>query len=149
VFIRHTHEASEVDEETFFHGRETGGTVVSTALEKALEVQEKRFPVSDWNVYCAQVSDGDNSHGDTQRCLELLEEQLLPLTQYYAYIEIGEPSRGETPDAYAYAKDLWRGYEELAKRAQNFAMRHVNDRAHVYPVFRQLFAKHKSERAAS
>ena len=149
VFIRHTHEAGEVDEETFFYGRETGGTVVSTALKKALEILEKRYPISDWNVYCAQASDGDNSSGDTELCVELLAEKILPLTQYYAYIEIGDRTRDESPDSYVYAKDLWRGYAELAKSAVNFAMRHVSDRAHVYPVFRQLFAKHKAERAAS
>jgi uncharacterized sporulation protein YeaH/YhbH (DUF444 family) len=149
VFIRHTHEAGEVDEETFFYGRETGGTVVSTALKKALEILEKRYPISDWNVYCAQASDGDNSSGDTELCVELLAEKILPLTQYYAYIEIGDRTRDESPDSYVYAKDLWRGYAELAKSAANFAMRHVSDRAHVYPVFRQLFAKHKAERAVS
>ncbi len=145
VFIRHTHEASEVDEDTFFHGRETGGTVVSTALKKALEVLEKRFPIADWNVYCAQASDGDNSSGDTELCVELLANGLLPLAQYYAYIEIGEATRDESPAGFAYAKDLWRGYAELAKSAPNFAMKHVSDRAHVYPVFRQLFAKHRTE----
>ncbi len=145
VFIRHTHEASEVDEDTFFHGRETGGTVVSTALKKAVEVLEKRYPIADWNVYCAQASDGDNSSGDTELCVELLANGLLPLAQYYAYIEIGEVTRDENPAGFAYAKDLWRGYAELAKSAPNFAMKHVSDRAHVYPVFRQLFAKHRTE----
>ncbi len=144
VFIRHTHEASEVDEDTFFHGRETGGTVVSTALKKALEVLDKRYPIADWNVYCAQASDGDNSSGDTELCVELLANGLLPLAQYYAYIEIGEATRDESPAGFAYAKDLWRGYAELAKSAPNFAMKHVSDRAHVYPVFRQLFAKHRT-----
>ncbi len=145
VFIRHTHEASEVDEDTFFHGRETGGTVVSTALKKAVEVLDKRYPIADWNVYCAQASDGDNSSGDTELCVELLANGLLPLAQYYAYIEIGEATRDESPAGFAYAKDLWRGYAELAKSAPNFAMKHVSDRAHVYPVFRQLFAKHRTE----
>ena len=70
VFIRHTHEASEVDEDTFFNGRETGGTIVSSALKKMIEVLEARYPIKDWNVYCAQASDGDNSSGDTVACLD-------------------------------------------------------------------------------
>ena len=149
VFIRHTHEAGEVDEQTFFYGRETGGTVVSSALKKATEIQAKRYPVAEWNIYCAQASDGDNSSGDTGLCVELLSEKILPVTQYFAYIEIGEPTRDEGVGFYAYAKDLWRGYSELAKTAPNFALKRVSDRADVYPVFRQLFSKAKAERAAS
>jgi uncharacterized protein len=147
IFIRHTHEASEVDEETFFRGRETGGTVVSSALKKMIEVQAKRYPVADWNIYCAQVSDGDNSSGDTAVCVDLLAQKILALTQYYAYIEIGEPTRDEGMAFSAYAKDLWRGYVEMAKLQPNFAMRHVRDRADVYPVFRQLFSKARREGA--
>jgi uncharacterized sporulation protein YeaH/YhbH (DUF444 family) len=147
IFIRHTHEASEVDEETFFRGRETGGTVVSSALKKMIEVQAKRYPVADWNIYCAQVSDGDNSSGDTAVCVDLLSQKILALTQYYAYIEIGEPTRDEGMAFSAYAKDLWRGYVEMAKSQPNFAMRHVRDRADVYPVFRQLFSKTRREGA--
>ena len=147
IFIRHTHEASEVDEETFFRGRETGGTVVSSALKKMFEVQAKRYPTADWNIYCAQVSDGDNSGGDTAQCVQLLQNEILPLTQYYAYIEIGEPTREEGASYFAYAKDLWRGYAEMAKKQANFAMRHVRDRGDVYPVFRQLFSKSRREGA--
>ncbi len=147
VFIRHTHEAAEVDEQEFFYGRETGGTVVSTALTKAIEVREKRYPIADWNIYCAQASDGDNSGGDTARCLELLSDVILPLSQYYAYIEIADrddedrvvPTRG---------KELWRGYAELAPSAPNFAMKQVHGRADIYPVFRELFAKASRKGAA-
>jgi len=149
IFIRHTHEASEVDEETFFRGRETGGTVVSSALKKMVEVQVKRYPTADWNIYCAQVSDGDNSGGDTVQCVQLLQDAILPLTQYYAYIEIGEPTREEGASYFAYAKDLWRGYAEMAKQQANFAMRHVRDRGDVYPVFRQLFSKSRKEGATT
>ena len=67
VFIRHTDEAAEVDEQEFFYGRETGGTVVSSALKEMMAVREARYPVGDWNVYCAQASDGDNSGSDFAR----------------------------------------------------------------------------------
>ena len=75
VFIRHTHEASEVDEQEFFYGRETGGTVVSSALKKMIEIREKRYPVADWNIYCAQASDGDNSGGDTAALRRVAERR--------------------------------------------------------------------------
>ena len=109
VFIRHTHEASEVDEDTFFNGRETGGTIVSSALKKMVEVLEARYPIKDWNVYCAQASDGDNSSGDTGACIELLREAILPLTQYYAYIEISDAPHEEGYPHLTFGKDLWRG----------------------------------------
>ena len=69
VFIRHTSTAAEVDEETFFRGTETGGTVISTALEEMLKVVQERYSPADWNIYAAQASDGDNFHDDMPRCL--------------------------------------------------------------------------------
>ena len=78
VFIRHTSTAAEVDEETFFRGTETGGTVISTALEEMLKVVRERYSPADWNIYAAQASDGDNFHDDMPRCLELLDDEILP-----------------------------------------------------------------------
>ena len=146
VFIRHTHEAKEVDEREFFYSKELGGTVVSAALTKMLEIASARYPAADWNVYCAQASDGDNSASDTARCLGLLADNILPLCQYYSYIEIvdehsGGSSRGSD-------KELWLGYEALAPKAPNFVMKHVATRADIYPAFRELFAKQRSKGAA-
>ena len=69
--MRHTHEAQEVDEETFFYSRETGGTVVSSALREMLRVQKERYLDGEWNIYTAQASDGDNFSGDAERCIEI------------------------------------------------------------------------------
>ncbi len=145
VFIRHTHEAAEVDEQEFFYGRGTGGTVVSSALKTLIEVRDKRYPPQDWNIYCAQASDGDNSASDARSCVALLTEAILPLTQYYAYIEIGDASAMGGGGA---AKDLWRDYAEVKGNAANFAMARVAGRADIYPVFRQLFARQKRQGAA-
>ncbi len=144
VFIRHTHEAKEVDEHEFFYGRETGGTVVSTALEAMAEIRDKRYSPAEWNVYCAEASDGDNSGGDTERCVELLNEAILPTTQYFAYIEIADrdiSSHWSGGDS----KELWRGYADLAEAAPNFAMRKVSNPADIYPVFRELFARQREK----
>ena len=114
VFIRHTHEAKEVDEHEFFYGRETGGTVVSSALEEMIEIRDKRYSPAEWNIYCAEASDGDNSGGDTEHCVELLTEAILPTTQYFAYIEIADrdiSSHWSGGDS----KELWRGYADLAE----------------------------------
>jgi uncharacterized protein len=142
VFIRHTHEASEVDEHEFFHGRESGGTIVSSALKTMIEIREARYPVADWNIYCAQASDGDNSSNDTVGCVELLTEAVLPLSQYYAYIEIADRLDDDQPGAsQLMGKELWRGYAALAEVAPNFAMKRVAGPSDIYPVFRELFAK--------
>ena len=94
VFIRHTSTAEEVDEETFFYSRETGGTVVSTALEKMLEIARARYPTDRWNIYAAQASDGDNYGADSGRCVSLLGGEVLPLCQYFAYVEVGDGMGG-------------------------------------------------------
>ncbi len=134
VFIRHTTEADEVDEETFFRGTETGGTVVSSAFEKMMEIVKDRYPVADWNIYTAQASDGHNFDDDMDKCLEFLENDILPICQYMAYIEVvPEHSRGN------YDSVVWNGYEDLVEGNENFAMKRVSSPAEIYPVFRELF----------
>ena len=140
VFIRHTHEAKEVDEETFFNSRETGGTVVSTALEEMLRVVSDRFPPANWNIYAAQASDGDNLPIDNEKTVALLKTSILPLCQYYAYIEVGrepeERRRGIEPPS-----TLWRAYDLILSPQIPMAMRKVRDRRDIYPVFRELFER--------
>lgn len=149
VFVRHTHFAQEVTEEEFFYGRETGGTVVSSALDCMLQIQKERYPVADWNTYVAQASDGDNFSSDTARCVELLEEAVLPSCQFYAYIEIlTEAEAGRLAASDTGGKELWRGYSKVIEAWANFSARHVTSRADIYPVFRELFAKRNSTEAA-
>ena len=140
VFIRHTHEAKEVDEETFFNSRETGGTVVSTALEEMVRVVADRFPPATWNIYAAQASDGDNLPIDNEKTVALLKTSILPLCQYYAYIEVGrepeERRRGVEPPS-----TLWRAYDLILSPQIPMAMRKVRDRRDIYPVFRELFER--------
>ena len=141
VFIRHTHEAQEVDEETFFYSRQSGGTVVSTALNKMMEVVRDRYPTDTWNIYAAQASDGENFSGDSQTCSSLLAEQVIPVCQYYAYVEILDEREFElfgNPEAGA---ALWRSYREVAAERENFAMKRVTKPADIYPVFRELFLR--------
>jgi hypothetical protein len=144
VFIRHTSEAKEVDEETFFHSRETGGTVVSTALEEMRRIVEARYPVEAWNIYAAQASDGDNYSSDSQTCLNLLADEILPICQYFAYVEVHDSRQEEIFRSSMNASELWRDYLTVAPRFANFAMKRVFSKADVFPVFHQLFAKSRS-----
>ncbi|MEN0075702.1 MAG: YeaH/YhbH family protein [Paracraurococcus sp.] len=149
VFIRHTHEASEVDEETFFHSRETGGTLVSTALEEMRKVVADRYPPNEWNIYAAQASDGDNAAGDSQKTARLLVDTILPACQYYAYIEVGREGEHGIPGFPRGPTDLWRTYEALVNAGAPLVMKKVRHRREIFPVFRELFAKRGVTEGAS
>jgi len=136
VFIRHAETAEEVDEEKFFNDPRTGGTVVSTALEEMLRVQRARYPVDKWNIYAAQASDGDNIASDTPKVSSLLASQILPIVQYFAYIEVAGSSAIIRNDT-----DLWRAYRGIAEAQPHLAIRQVRDRREIFPVFRDLFAR--------
>jgi uncharacterized sporulation protein YeaH/YhbH (DUF444 family) len=138
VFIRHHTQAAEVDEQNFFHATETGGTVVSSALVLMEEIIRARYSPSDWNIYGAQASDGDNWHHDSGRCRELLAEKILPLTRYFAYVQVAEEEQ-----------NLWQEYAQLVGVAPQFAMRKATEASQIYPVFRDLFKKEGAEPRAA
>nr|WP_315527860.1 YeaH/YhbH family protein [uncultured Achromobacter sp.] len=132
VFIRHTDNAEEVDEQTFFYDPKSGGTIVLSALELMREILEKRYPPAAWNVYAAQASDGDSFGADAGKSARFLAEHLLPSTRYFAYIEI--------PDSQEARKSsLWAEYEQ--KLEPHFVMRRICDRGEIFPVFHDLFKK--------
>lgn len=132
VFIRHTDNAEEVDEQTFFYDPKSGGTIVLSALELMREIVEKRYPPAAWNVYAAQASDGDSFGADAGKSARFLAEHLLPATRYFAYIEI--------PDSQEARKSsLWAEYEQ--KLEPHFVMRRICERGEIYPVFHDLFKK--------
>ncbi|CAN5822484.1 YeaH/YhbH family protein [soil metagenome] len=130
VFLRHHTQAEEVSEDEFFHATETGGTVVSSALVLMDEIIRARYPSGEWNIYGAQASDGDNWHQDSGRCRQLLDEKILPMVRYYAYVQVAQAEQ-----------NLWQEYTQLQGVRPNFAMRKVADAQDIYPVFRELFKK--------
>jgi uncharacterized sporulation protein YeaH/YhbH (DUF444 family) len=147
VFIRHTHQASEVDEDTFFNSPETGGTVVSTALEEMQRVIAERYNPDNWNIYAAQASDGDNTASDNDKTAALLTKVLLPACQYYAYLEVGRDSEHFPPGFIRRDSDLWQTYSTIIRNGAPMAMRKVGHRRDIYPVFRELFAKKQGAEA--
>jgi uncharacterized sporulation protein YeaH/YhbH (DUF444 family) len=134
VFIRHTDDAEECDEETFFHDQRSGGTVVFSALELADKIRTERY-ASGWNVYAAQASDGDAFGADPARSARFLRERLLPASRYYTYLELASQHPADRPSA------LWAEYERLSEPGGTFAMRRASARDQIYPVFRELFRK--------
>jgi uncharacterized sporulation protein YeaH/YhbH (DUF444 family) len=134
VFIRHHTIAQEVDEQEFFYSRETGGTVVSSALNLAYDVISDRYDSSTWNIYAAQASDGDNWDSDSAICRDLLVERLMPLMRYYAYVEI-------TPRQH---QSLWFAYQDVKAAHAHFAMEEIGGADDIYPVFRELFKRQEA-----
>jgi uncharacterized sporulation protein YeaH/YhbH (DUF444 family) len=145
VFIRHADQAEEVDEETFFHGSATGGTLVSSALQAMHEIVRSRFRPADWNIYAAQASDGDNSYSDGDVVGHLLTEMILPVSQFFAYLEVGHPG-GSTFDMSD--STLWTQYQRLRSDGAPLSMRKVSDRSEIFPVFQELFHRRVKEKAA-
>lgn len=134
VFIRHHTSAKEVDEEEFFYSRETGGTVVSSALELMVDIMQERYPTSDWNIYAAQASDGDNWNNDSPRCRDLLVNHIMEYVQYFAYVEIMP----------RHHQSLWEAYLTVQETHPQFAMQHIENLQDIYPVFRELFKKQQT-----
>jgi uncharacterized protein len=146
VFIRHTDRAEEVDEETFFRGPASGGTLVSSALQAMSDIVRSRFRPADWNIYAAQASDGDNSIADSALTGRLLTDQILPVSQFFAYLEVGEAtgSSFEMPDS-----SLWTLYQRLRADGAPLSMRKVNERSQIFPVFHELFQRRRNQEKAA
>jgi uncharacterized sporulation protein YeaH/YhbH (DUF444 family) len=134
VFIRHHTMADEVDENDFFHSRESGGTVVSSALHLLAKIMRERYTSNDWNIYVAQASDGDNWDNDSVTCRQLLINTIMPSVQYYAYVEITEDK----------PQNLWEEYTQVLDHHPHFAMQLIKSQADIYPVFRDLFKKQET-----
>ena len=102
------------------------------------EIIKERYPISDWNIYAAQASDGENiSDSDNQKCRKILEEQLLPISQYFAYIEIIR----ENYHPECYSQTMWNVFYQITKNFSNMATRRIGHVKEIYPVFRELFEK--------
>ncbi|NEV61914.1 YeaH/YhbH family protein [Thiorhodococcus minor] len=134
VFIRHHTIAQEVDEEEFFYSRETGGTVVSSALNLAYDILKERYDPTVWNIYAAQASDGDNWDSDSNVCRDIMIDRLMPLMRYFAYVEI-------TPRQH---QSLWYAYQEVMAAHGHFAMQEIDGADDIYPVFRELFKRQEA-----
>ena len=144
VFVRHTDRAEEVDENTFFHDPASGGTKVSSALDAMCEIVRTRFRASDWNIYAAQASDGDNAPSDGEAVSQLLVNKVLPCSQFFAYLEVSEAGRGGEETG----SELWTLYRLLRAAGAPLSMRRVSNRNEIFPVFHELFHRRHSQEKA-
>ena len=132
-YMVHDAAAKEVDQDTFYRLRESGGTKISSAYELAAEMIDTQFPTSDWNVYLFHFSDGDNWSGrDTEKCLGLLRERLLPGTNMFCY--------GQVKSAYGsgqFMKDL----DAAVTGQQNVISSEILDRDGILPAIKAFLGK--------
>lgn len=141
VFIRHHTTAKECNEQEFFYDKESGGTLVSSALDLTHKIITERYNLSSWNIYIAQASDGDNFSSDTEKVRKILDEKIMPMVQYYSYIQIShDVEMGNYGFGYS-DKSLWTDFEPLMKQWNNFKMSKINTPNQIFPVFRDLFKK--------
>jgi len=113
VYIVHDAAAKEVDRETFFRIRESGGTVISSAYELTERIIQERFPRTDWNLYLFHFSDGENySRQDTEKCLKMLDESLLPQLNLFGYGQV--ESYGTSGDFFEAVHSRFKADERVA-----------------------------------
>ncbi|MBW3630239.1 MAG: DUF444 family protein [Gemmatimonadetes bacterium] len=133
-YIVHDAAAREVDRETFFSTRESGGTKISSAYELASEIAEREYPASDWNLYVFHFSDGDNlGTGDNERCYQLLRERLLPAANLFGYGQV--ESRSGTGAFY--------GALERHITAENLILSQIRDRDSILGSIKDFLGKGK------
>ena len=131
VFVRHHTSAKEVSEDEFFNSKESGGTVVVTALELMSKIIRERYSEG-WNIYAAQASDGDVwDSSDANDCYKILDTDILSKIQYMVYIEICRSREG----------DLWNKYSILKNKHKNFEIGRINGVGEIWKVFQDFFKK--------
>lgn len=134
-YIVHDAEAHEVDEHTFFHTRESGGTRISSAYTLCASLIDEHYPPDEWNVYVFHFSDGDNwGGGDTQICLQVLTEKLLPEVNLFCYGQVASPYGSG-----AFIKDLRANFEDT----ENLVLSEINSRDEIYDSIKAFLGKGK------
>ena len=142
-FIRHTTAAQEVDETEFFHGRVNGGTIISSGLELIRDIAQSDYPVSEWNIYMASVSDGDNSLHDNELVDEIMRNDLLPIMQYITYVQVDREDE-DLMNTYLFSYSdysVWHTYNILSQEFQNMACARITDQNQIWKIFGDLFRK--------
>lgn len=132
-YIVHDAVAHQVDQHTFFHLRESGGTKISSAYELCLRLMADKYPSSEWNIYPFHFSDGDNwSSRDTERCVDLLKNSILPQVNQFCY--------GQVKSAYGsgqFKKDL----EKVFKNEELVVTSDILDRDGILPSIKSFLGK--------
>ena len=133
IYIIHDAAAREVDADTFFRTRESGGTMISSAYKLCKEIMEERYPPEQWNVYPFHFSDGDNwSVDDTEECLRLLQQDIIPVVNMFGYGQVESPyGSGQ------FIKDLRQSIGD----SENVVLSEIPNRDAIYDSIREFLGK--------
>lgn len=134
-YIIHDAAAKVVDEDTFYHTRESGGTRISSAYKVGIELLKESFPFADWNIYCFQFSDGDNWGEDNQQSIRLLREELLPFVNLFCYGQVESP--------YGSGEYLRALRDKIASDAENLILSEIRNREGIYDSIKAFLGKGK------
>src|ERR671932_1010135 len=137
VFISHHTEAREVTEEQFFTQGESGGTVVSSAYQLALDIIRTRFSPRDWNIYPFHFSDGDNYYSDNEEAVHLAD-QLIETCNLFGYGEIGEEGAGSYRRSSGALLSI---FNDRLKNKERFVGVRIDDKEDVYPALKEFFGR--------
>lgn len=134
-YIIHDATAREVDRETFFHTRESGGTMISSAYKLCRDIIKADYPPSSWNIYPFHFSDGDNwSADDTRLCVEVLRDEVLPASNLFSYGQVESPyGSGQ------FIKDL----KEAFGSSENVALSEIADKDAIYQSIKDFLGRGK------
>lgn len=130
VFVAHSTEAREVDEQQFFHKGESGGTFISSGYAKALEIIEQRYNPAIWNIYAFHCSDGDNWSEDNAKAIALAQE-LCEICNLFGYGEIA---------VYPGWNTIRQQFQKNIK-ADNFVTASIVSKEDVWPAFKSILEK--------
>jgi uncharacterized sporulation protein YeaH/YhbH (DUF444 family) len=134
-YIIHDAAAREVDEETFFHTRESGGTRISSAYDLCRKMIHEELSPHDWNIYVFHFSDGDNwGGGDTELCLDILRKDLLPAVNLFCYGQVASPYGSG-----AFINDLAKSFAD----EENLVLSEINSREEIYKSIKDFLGKGK------
>lgn len=133
-YIIHDAAAQEVDEETFYHTRESGGTRISSAYHTLRQILDTDFPVADWNIYCFQFSDGDNWGEDNQQALDLLSDSIIPDCNLFCYGQVESPYG---------SGDFIKELRKIESNFDNLILSEIENREAVYQSIKTFLGKGK------
>jgi len=133
VYIVHDAAAKEVDRDTFFRVRESGGTVISSAYEMVVRILGERFPAEDWNLYLFHFTDGENySRQDTEKCMQLLDKRLLPNLNLFGYGQV---------ESYGTSGDFYEAIDRHFTNEEKVTMAHIPDRDAIVESIKTFLGK--------
>jgi hypothetical protein len=131
-FIIHDSEAKEVDRDTFFTTKESGGTKVSSAYKLCKNIIDRDYPPEDWNIYLFHFSDGDNWHGDTEDCIEIMNNYLIPWSNQFGY--------GQVESKYGSGK-LMEDFKEAFENNNKVVLSDIEDRDAIIGSIKEFLGR--------